>query len=162
LMRGYVHNRLIDRSALVARLQYAWPIWVYLDGVIHADVGNVFGPHFEGFEAGLLRLTSGIGIRSNGARDSGFELLVAGGADPFKDGPARVSCVPEDYESSFAWDAADNSIFRPISMFFAVSPGGEALNVNAFDEVPDSSWFVNRIGVTPLSAEDAARGYCPE
>lgn len=71
-------------------------------------------------------------------------------------------CAPDDYESSFAWDAADNIVFRPVSKFFQVDPGKEAKNVNAFDEVADSSWFVNRIGVQDLSPEEAARGYCPE
>lgn len=33
-----------------------------------------------------------------------------------------------------------------------------ALNVNTVDEVPDSSWFTNRIGRTPLSVEDIVRG----
>jgi hypothetical protein len=33
-----------------------------------------------------------------------------------------------------------------------------ALNVNTIDEVPDSSWFTNRIGRSPMSAEQIARG----
>lgn len=74
---------------------------------------------------------------------------------------ARV-CMPEQYESSFSWDAADNSVFRPMSKFFQVDSVGEAQNVNAFDEVPDSSWFTNRIGAMPLSPEQAALGYCAE
>src|SRR4051812_33024088 len=48
------------------------------------------------------------------------------------------SCAPEPYESSFSWDAADNTIFRPVSKFFEMDAYGEAENVNAFDEVPDS------------------------
>src|SRR4051812_29311325 len=44
------------------------------------------------------------------------------------------SCTPEPYESSFSWDAADNTIFRPVSKFFQVDAYGEAENVNAFDE----------------------------
>ncbi len=72
------------------------------------------------------------------------------------------SCAPEPYESSFSWDAADNSVFRPISKFFEVDAYGEAENVNAFDEVPDSSWFTNRIGARPMSPDEVARGYCPE
>jgi len=76
--------------------------------------------------------------------------------------PKGLSCTPEDYESSFAWDAADNLIFRPISKLFAAEHVGEAKNVNAFDEVADSSWFVNRIGVREMSPEEAAAGYCPE
>ncbi|HSK08084.1 MAG TPA: hypothetical protein VK911_00790 [Vicinamibacterales bacterium] len=33
-----------------------------------------------------------------------------------------------------------------------------AMNVNTMDEVPDSSWFTNRIGRTPLSPAEIARG----
>ncbi|HMI93623.1 MAG TPA: hypothetical protein VK509_19755, partial [Polyangiales bacterium] len=54
--------------------------------------------------------------------------------------------APEEYVSPFAWDGADQMVFRPISRFFAVDPAGRAVNVNALDEVPDSSWFENRIG----------------
>ncbi len=70
--------------------------------------------------------------------------------------------MPEVYESSFSWDAADNSVFRPVSKFFQVDSYGEAENVNAFDEVPDSSWFTNRIGAHPLSPDQVASGYCAE
>ncbi len=79
-----------------------------------------------------------------------------------KKGTKETVCAPEDYESSFVWDAADNTIFRPISKFFQVDAYGESTNVNAFDEVPDSSWFVNRIGQNAMTPEEAARGYCPE
>ena len=33
-----------------------------------------------------------------------------------------------------------------------------AINVNSMDEVPDSSWFTNRIGCQPLSIVEIARG----
>ncbi len=33
-----------------------------------------------------------------------------------------------------------------------------AVNVNTIDEVPDSSWFTNRLGATLLTADDVARG----
>ena len=33
-----------------------------------------------------------------------------------------------------------------------------ALNVNTLDEVPDSSWFTNRIGIRPMSAAEITRG----
>jgi hypothetical protein len=68
--------------------------------------------------------------------------------------------MPEPYESSFIWDAADNTAFRPLSRFFAVDPEGEAVNVNSLDEVPDSSWFTNRIGKSPMTAEELVRGAC--
>jgi hypothetical protein len=66
----------------------------------------------------------------------------------------------EEYWSPLAWDAADQTIFRPVSRFFAVSPGGESVNVNAFDEVPESSWFTARAGKLALSRDDFAEGAC--
>ncbi|WP_437314533.1 hypothetical protein [Sorangium sp. So ce385] len=77
-----------------------------------------------------------------------------------KDDPRHRLCTPEPYESSFAWDAADNLVFRPVTRFLAVDPGGEAVNVNSVDEVPDSSWFTNRIGKRPLSVEELVSGPC--
>jgi len=83
-------------------------------------------------------------------------------AKPAKPGVEAAACTPEPYESSFAWDAADMSIFRPMSKFFQVESYGEAENVNAFDEVADSSWFVNRIGARPMSTEEVAVGFCSD
>ena len=51
-------------------------------------------------------------------------------------------------------------MFRPISRFFALDPAGEAVNVNALDEVPDSSWFENRIGRFGMTSDEAALGVC--
>ncbi len=70
--------------------------------------------------------------------------------------------APEEYQSPFAWDGANQLVFRPISRFFAVDPAGRAANVNAFDEVPDSSWFQNRIGRAPMTREEIAKGACDE
>lgn len=75
--------------------------------------------------------------------------------------PGSTICRPKSYESSFAWDGGDNLVFRPVSQFFAVSPGGEAVNVNSLDEVPDSSWFTNRIGRSPMRLDAVVRGACP-
>jgi hypothetical protein len=70
--------------------------------------------------------------------------------------------APEEYVSPFAWDGANQIVFRPIARFFAVDPAGRATNVNAFDEVPDSSWFENRIGHAPMTAEQVVDGPCGE
>jgi hypothetical protein len=72
------------------------------------------------------------------------------------------SPTPEEYESPFAWDAANQTVFRPISRFFAVDPAGPAVNVNALDEVPNSSWFTNRIGVQPMSPAEMVKGSCSD
>jgi hypothetical protein len=74
--------------------------------------------------------------------------------------PDHVSCAPEPYVSPLAWDAVDNTVFRPISKFFAVDPPQEAKNVNAFDEVPDSAWFENRLGKRKPSLDELLRGAC--
>jgi len=68
--------------------------------------------------------------------------------------------VPEEYFSPLVWEGVRASIFDPIVNFFAVDHSGEALNVNALDEVPDSSWFENRLGKTELTPEQVARGPC--
>jgi hypothetical protein len=70
------------------------------------------------------------------------------------------SPAPEEYESPFAWDAANQTIFRPVARFFAVDPAGRATNANAFDEVPDSSWFENRMGKVDIDADAVRRGGC--
>lgn len=89
-MPGYLRGRLVDRSSVVAVLQYRWPVWVYLDAVAHASLGNVYGAHFEGFDVRSSRLSTGLGLRSNGERDSRFEILFAVGSDPLDEG-LRVS-----------------------------------------------------------------------
>src|SRR5260370_18592001 len=43
LLRGFVHGRLIDRSAAVATLLYRWPFAVILDVPVQATVWNVCG-----------------------------------------------------------------------------------------------------------------------
>src|SRR3954466_1167715 len=82
------------------------------------------------------------GLRAPVLRDQDLDLVTldCDGKD------AKKAPCAEPYESSFAWDAADNTLFRPVSWGLRVKSIGESRNVNAFDEVPDSSWFTNRIG----------------
>ena len=42
------------------------------------------------------------------------------------------------------WVGANNAIFQPAERFFNVDYGVEASNVNALDEVPDSTWWTDR------------------
>ncbi|MBI5537022.1 MAG: hypothetical protein HY898_30150 [Deltaproteobacteria bacterium] len=84
-------------------------------------------------------------------------------AVPCRPDPRKANatvCGPEPYESSFAWDAADNLVFRPLSRFFAVDPAGEAVNVNSLDETPDSSWFTNRLGRRSMTEAEVEQGAC--
>jgi hypothetical protein len=84
--------------------------------------------------------------------------------EPLLRDPDQVPVVkePEEYYSPFAWDGINQTVFRPVSRFFAVDPAGPAVNVNALDEVPDSSWFENRLGKKALSPADVTRGACAE
>ncbi|HLU66794.1 MAG TPA: hypothetical protein VKZ63_10985 [Kofleriaceae bacterium] len=74
--------------------------------------------------------------------------------------PPAPEALPGDW-----WDRAHSSSVRPLAR--AVSParwlaglagGPEALDVNAFGEVPDSTWFENRIGRRPMTPEEIAHG----
>lgn len=71
-------------------------------------------------------------------------------------------CAPKPRKNNLVWDAVDNSVFRPVSRALALQRGGPAADVNALDEVPDSSFFVNRIGARTLSEDEVFQGYCAE
>lgn len=100
----------------------------------------------------------------------GMVLVLAGCGKPARfplkppllqdDDERPFSPEPEQYESPFAWDAANQTFFYPVARIFAVDPARRAVNVNALDEVPNSSWFTNRLGTIPLSPEAVAAGSC--
>jgi hypothetical protein len=80
--------------------------------------------------------------------------------DPTPKEPSHVSCAPESVPSPLLWDGADNLLFRPLSDSLGVVVGGEAVDVNSMDEVPDSAWFTNRIGRGGMMPEQVAVGAC--
>ncbi len=60
---------------------------------------------------------------------------------------------PVPVELSTAYDVIENTFLRP--------SGGRpprAANINTLGEVPDSSWFVNRMGVRDMSIDELVRG----
>jgi hypothetical protein len=67
---------------------------------------------------------------------------------------------PDSTWSPLYWDGADHMLFRPVSHAFLLETPHAAVNVNAFDEVPDSSWFVNRLSRHRMTTEEIARGAC--
>jgi AAA family ATP:ADP antiporter len=89
-LRGFRPGRLVGRSAAAATLQYEWPIWVWLDGVMHVAVGNVFDAGLEDFAPKLLRVSSGIGFRTTSSPDRQFEVLAGVGSETFDQG-AEIS-----------------------------------------------------------------------
>ncbi len=86
VMFGYLQNRLIGRSAAAAVLEYRYPIWAFLDGSAQVAFGNVFGPHLDDFSPKRLRVSFDFGIRTTGARDHAFNVLIGSGTETFEDG----------------------------------------------------------------------------
>lgn len=72
----------------------------------------------------------------------------------------HVAHQPKDYYSGMLADAADKSFFLPLARAPYLPLGNRAQNVNALDEVPNSSWFENRLGFFDLTPEEIARAAC--
>jgi hypothetical protein len=85
-MRGLYPGRLLDGSAASAELAYRWPVWLWLDGTLRTEVGNVFGEHLTGFSAGKLRWSGTLGVESTGSPDGRLEILVGAGSETFESG----------------------------------------------------------------------------
>jgi hypothetical protein len=60
----------------------------------------------------------------------------------------RIDVVYDTFENSFSWPGDRTANVR-------------AQNVNTIDEVPDSSWFTNRLGVRRVPLDELARGSGP-
>jgi len=67
---------------------------------------------------------------------------------------------PAVYKAPEIWDTAENILFKPIVDTLAVKQSRRAVNVNALDEVPDSSWFTNRID--RLDVDAFVKGPCED
>jgi hypothetical protein len=90
---------------------------------------------------------------------------------PWIEDDRRPIPKPEERDPNLLWDGIDQSFFGPASRVTdpgrllrrASVPFGNdhvraAVNVNALDEVPNSSWFTNRIGLRPMTPEEVAMG----
>ncbi len=98
----------------------------------------------------------------------GFAVLAAIAIAPaftagpkfFPDDPIQREPESRDASDVQPWDIG--LMYEIATNLFATpyhKPSNiRALNVNTIDEVPDSSWFTNRIGRLPLRAEDIGRG----
>lgn len=69
---------------------------------------------------------------------------------------------PAEYKSPDYTDGLDKSFLYWLSDFWRFRLSQPATNVNALDEVPNSSWFTNRIGMFDIPPQRAARGACGE
>jgi hypothetical protein len=55
-------------------------------------------------------------------------------------------------------NASPSSLSRRFGSWFGGDHWRPAANVNALDEVPNSTWFTNRVGFFPMTPEEIARG----
>jgi hypothetical protein len=85
-MAGLRSRRLVGSSAVTARLEYRWPIWVSLDGTANAALGNVFGQDLAGFDPELLRASFALGIRTIASQNQSFEIVIGAGTTPLRSG----------------------------------------------------------------------------
>jgi hypothetical protein len=73
-----------------------------------------------------------------------------------------IAREPESQDASKAEPYSIQQLYEQVYDLFVVSghqpSGTRAQNINTIDEVPDSSWFTNRIGTTPVTPEQLARG----
>lgn len=74
----------------------------------------------------------------------------------------NVAEEPGEVYSGLLADGADQMLFRPLSRIWTFPLKEEALNVNALDEVPNSSWFHNRLGLFDIPPEVVAQGACSQ
>jgi len=73
-----------------------------------------------------------------------------------------IARAPESQDASKAAPYNQSQMYELVYNLFVTSgytPSGlRAKNINTIDEVPDSSWFTNRIGTRTLTNEELARG----
>jgi hypothetical protein len=75
----------------------------------------------------------------------------------WKDHDSHPISKPQKREASELYAIAHNSFFRHLNLVRKLREG-TALNVNAWDEVPNCSWFTNRIGSQPMSFKTILEG----
>ena len=78
----------------------------------------------------------------------------------YPDDPIARELDTEDASGAQPWDI---DLFYDLAYNLFATPGRipaniRARNVNTIDEVPDSSWFTNRIGTRELTVEEVVRG----
>ena len=75
--------------------------------------------------------------------------------DPLAHEPETVDASGvKEWDIDLFYDLAENLFARPGDP----APDQRARNINTIDEVPDSSWFTNRILARPLAIDEAVRG----
>lgn len=107
-----------------------------------------------------------VSARANGsllAAIAAFAAVVsasAAGPKFYPDDP--IASEPESQDASGAQPTERGLMYELATDLFVTAnykpSGTRARNINTIDEVPDSSWFTNRIGSRPMTGDEIARG----
>jgi hypothetical protein len=95
-LRGFATGRFRGASTVLAQLEWRWPVWMWMDGVLFVDYGGAFGPQFRGFAFSDLRPDIGLGLRVHTSNKyliriqvaygfgdgAGFRVVIAGNGNP--------------------------------------------------------------------------------
>jgi hypothetical protein len=80
-MRGFIDGRLRGGSAVLAEVQYRYPIASLVDAELFSGVSNAFAGHLDGFGPRRLYVDYGLTLRTYTARDSWWGLTLAFGSN---------------------------------------------------------------------------------
>ena len=117
--------------------------------------------HSSKIRSAVRRLT--LALVACGLVMAAYATVRAAGPKFFKDDPLTREPETADASGVQEWDI---DLFYDLSYNLFVTSRREpanvrARNINTIDEVPDSSWFTNRIGARPLTAEEILKGPVP-
>lgn len=108
-----------------------------------------------------LLLTAIITNLSFAQTNNGGQLSFSKETPIWLDFDMETISEPKEVETGYLYDWANGTLFLPFKNGLGLKKmfgKKEALNVNTLDEVPDSSWFTNRIGQNKMSLEEIRRG----
>src|SRR5262245_47867334 len=73
-----------------------------------------------------------------------------------------ITRAPESQDASKAQPYSIEQLYEQVYALFVTAgkppSNSRAGNINTIDEVPDSSWFTNKIGTVPVTAAELGRG----
>ena len=108
---------------------------------------------------GLWRLTGIVLVAGAACAGDGVRRFPLRDPVWVDDDSAAVAKKPVKSGSSVRALMVDSTLM-PVSRALVLAVRRPAINVNSLDEVPNSTWFTNRIGIHPMSPEEVARGAC--
>jgi outer membrane protein assembly factor BamA len=78
-LRGFRNQLFHGRSSFIASAEYRFPVWIWMDFVLFADYGGVFGQWYQGFGARQLQPDLGGGLLLFGRNRFFLRVQVAYG-----------------------------------------------------------------------------------